>query len=39
MKMGRDLKSKTMAIEYIFSKISRKNVGNMQEGIYNYTCL
>jgi hypothetical protein len=31
--MGKDLKNKTMAVEYVFSKISRGNVGNGQEGI------
>jgi len=36
IKMGRDFKNKTMATEYVFSKISRNNVGNIQERIYSY---
>jgi hypothetical protein len=36
IKMGRDLKKKTMAIEYVFSKISRNNIGNVSKGIYSY---
>jgi len=36
IKMGRDFKNKTMATKYVFSKISRNNVGNVQEGIYSY---
>ncbi len=36
IKMGRDFKNKTMVTEYVLSKISRNNVGNMQEGIYSY---
>ncbi len=31
--MGKDLKNKTMAAKYVFSKISRGNVGNDQKGI------
>jgi hypothetical protein len=34
-KMARDFKSKIMAIECVFSKISRGNVGNNQKGICN----
>jgi hypothetical protein len=36
IKMGRDLKNKTMAKKYVFSKISRNSVGNVQERIYSY---
>ncbi len=39
IKMGRDFKSKTVVAEYVFSNISRNNVGNVQEGIYSYTGL
>jgi hypothetical protein len=38
-KIGRDLRNKTMAIEYAFSKISRGSVKNSQEGFCNYICL
>jgi hypothetical protein len=30
--MGRDLKNKTMATKYAFSKISRGSVGNVKKG-------
>jgi len=36
IKMGRDFKNKIVAPEYVFSKISRNNIGNVQEGIYSY---
>jgi hypothetical protein len=32
IKMGRDLKSKTMAVEYVSSNISRNNVGTCKKG-------
>jgi hypothetical protein len=34
--MGRDLKNKTMVIEYAVSKISKDSVGNGQEGILTH---
>ncbi len=38
-KMARDFKIKIMVVECVFSKISRGNVGNSQEGICNCICL
>ncbi len=38
-KMARDFRNKIMATKYVFSKISRGNVGNGQEGICNCICL
>ncbi len=35
-KMGKDIKNKTMAVKYAFSKISRGSLGNGQKGICNY---
>jgi hypothetical protein len=34
--MGKDIKNKTMAVKYAFSKISRGSLGNGQKGICNY---
>jgi hypothetical protein len=38
-KMARDFRNKIMVAECVFSKISKDNVGNGQEGIYNYIYL
>jgi hypothetical protein len=38
-KMARDFRNKIMATKYVFSKISKDNVGNGQRRICNCICL